>query len=317
MSETPGISSMNPLLKAKAIFNQNAAVVRKSMKVGVGMMGMLLILPASAQDVNQQSVSTSASQAGPPLRRQVRAQSTITFRDALLTVNILNQPLSWVAEEIISKTKVALVLANGLETRRVSLSFQNLSLEEGLRRLLKDEDAFYFYRAKQGAPSALSVVWAYPRGKGQGLAPTPPETWASTKEVEGMLSDPDPEVRSRAIESLIQREGPKARNAVLSLLKDPDNSVRIQALHHSAEAGVELPADYLSTLALSDASPDVRFLALENLGNNNPGAVEAIAEKARNDPDIRVQMKAQEILQELHSDSEEPVPVTATQPNEQ
>src|SRR6185369_2934366 len=127
----------------------------------------------------------------------------VSFKNGRLSVGALNRTVAGILEEISREAPVAIVMATGVGEERASISFQDVMLEEGLRQILKDYDAFFFYGADKEGPAALKVVWVYPRGKAQGYAPVPPELWASTKELEPMLADPDPQVRSRAIESLI------------------------------------------------------------------------------------------------------------------
>jgi HEAT repeat protein len=117
-------------------------------------------------------------------------------------------------------------------------------------------------------------------------------------ELDGRLADPDPGVRARAVEALVERKGDQARDAVLDAVKDPDDDVRTRALYQALGAGVKLPDDVLTDLARSDPSPSVRFLALEALAADGPGT-RAIVEAALDDPSPHIQRKAQELLRRL------------------
>jgi HEAT repeat protein len=200
-------------------------------------------------------------------------------------------------EEISREGKVAISGDTGPGRRLVSIQFQDLPLDEGLRQILRDHDAFFFYGVEGKAPASLRAVWVYPKGQGRGLEPVPPEAWASTRELEAELADPNPKARARAIEALVERKGDGARDAVLEALKDHDEEVRAQALYQTVSGDVELPTDALTDLALGDPSPAVRFLALEAL-TDRPEA-RTIAETALNDPSPQIRHKAQEILREL------------------
>jgi hypothetical protein len=175
-------------------------------------------------------------------------------------------------------------------------------------------DAFFFYGAEKQEPSSLKTVWVYPMRAGRGMAPVPPESWGSTKELEPMLDDPDPKVRARAIAALVGRKREGALDAVLDALRDSDEQVRTEALYGASKAGLDLPAESLRDLALNDASADVRFLALHSLANS-PDA-QSVAEMALNDPSEPVRDMAQEILRHLAA-KPSPTPGQTAAPDQQ
>ena len=226
-------------------------------------------------------------------------QAAVDFKDGRLSVSVTNQPLAQVLSVISQKATVAITGGGNLgREQRVTIQFRGLSLEDGLRRLLANYDAFFFYGGDAGAsgPTALKGVWVYPKGGGNGIEPVPAEEWASTSEYRGKLSASDPTVRADAIKTVVDRDGDRARPAVLKALKDSDPQVRSSALNAALNDGVQISDDRLKDLA-SDSSPDVRVLALGGLANS-PDARE-IATQARNDPDPHVRALAGEILGRL------------------
>lgn len=225
--------------------------------------------------------------------------SPITVTDGRLSVQVQNRPLDPILEEISRAGKVAILRPPSMGGQLVSVQFRDLPLDEGLRQLLRDQDAFFFYEAQGKAPASLRAVWVYPKGQGRRLQPVPPEAWASTTELEGDLADPDPRARAQAVGALVERKGDRARDAVLQALQDPDDQVRTRALYEALGADVQLPLDALIDLALRDPSPDVRFLALEALANG-PEA-RTIAEAALSDPSPHLRSKASEILRGLEA----------------
>lgn len=264
-------------------------------------------LLAMAQQAGQPSAIRRSSPKGTASPGKLAGrQSIATLQDGRLSVKAQGLPLKSILDEISRKATVAFVQAAGVGGQPTSVQFQDLTLEEGLRQILKDYDTFFFYGAEREAPASLKVVWVYPKGRGKGLAPVPPEEWASTKEVEGMLGDSDPEVRARAIETLIERKRGQALDAVLQALRDKDDRVRGRALYAALSRGVKPPPDTLIDLALNDASPDVRFLAPDALSDHPD--VRAIAERALEDPSPPVQNKAQEILRRLDAATRPPKP---------
>jgi len=224
------------------------------------------------------------------------ARADVVLRDGRLTLDVQGRSLEWVLGRVSRAAGVPVVFNGDAGEAAVSLRFEGLPLEEGLRRLLRDHDAFFFYGAQANAPAALRVVWVYPKGEGRSLEPVPPDRWASTRDLEKMLEGPDPGDRSRAIESLVERQGEKARAAVLRAMKDENPRVRTQALYSAFSAGVEVPASVLAE-ALDDPSTDVRFLALEAAADRPEAA--ALARRALGDESSHVRERAQQILDRL------------------
>ena len=223
------------------------------------------------------------------------SDGTITVHNGLLTIAVRSRPLTAILDEISRAGHVAIMLDDA-QAPAVSLRVNDLPLDQGLLRILKGYDSFFFYAPDQNGTATLKAVWAYPKGRGQGLVPVPPALWASTKDIERQLEDPHAEVRAKAIETLIFRNGPDALDAVITALKDDHSHVRSHALYGAIAAGVPVPIGTLSTLALTDPSSDVRFLALDALAHD-PSA-KSLVEQAMNDPNPHVQQKAKEILGE-------------------
>jgi hypothetical protein len=234
----------------------------------------------------------------PPQKRSV------AFKGGRFSVDVQGHALETVASEISDGSGVPIMLDSAVAKNLVTAKFQDLPLDEGLRQILKNCDTFFFYGAANDGPASLKVVWVYPKGTAQGMAPVPPEKWASTSELEKMLSDPNPEVRGLAVEALIEQKSLQALGAVMQALKDSDDQVRTRALYGAAKSGIDLPPDTVRSLALNDASPNVRFLALQSMANAPD--VKTIAESLLNDPNEPVRLEAQEILSRLEPASQPP-----------
>ena len=221
--------------------------------------------------------------------------TSVRVHNGLLTIAVRSRPLGSVLEDISRAGRVAIMLEDThVESALISLRAQEVPLDQGLLRILKGYDSFFLYAPDEKGAAVLKAVWVYPKGRGQGLAPLPPELWASTKDIEKRLDDTNADTRAKAIETLVSRKGTEALDAVVTALKDDHGHVRTQALYGAMAAGLPVPVETLSTLALTDPSADVRFLALEALASD-PGA-KALAEQALNDPSPHVQYKAKEIL---------------------
>jgi hypothetical protein len=257
----------------------------RAVTVAIACVGALAGLPRTTL-----AQTAAASAPAPP----IRSAPTILLKAGRLSVHVENRSQEWILEEITRRAKVALTRVSGSGEERVSVDFDDLPLDEGLRWILRDQDSFFFYGGAGTAAASLRAVWVYAKGKGNGVEPVPPEAWASTKELEGALAHPDAEVRTRAIEALVERRQGGARDMVVEALKDRDEGVRTEALYQSLENDVALPAEVLADLALGDPSPNVRFLALDALAES--AGARAVAERAVGDPDRHVRRRAQEIL---------------------
>jgi HEAT repeat protein len=215
-----------------------------------------------------------------------------------------------VIEELARQTNVSVIAARDAVYPDVSVSLQDVTVEQALRDLLKDYDTFFFYRGTDPDRPSISIktVWVYRRGEGELLQPLPPEEWASTADLERGLSDPDPRVRAKAIEALVGRfpEAPGTVAAVQQALNDDDDNVRATALNAAVKGQVELSIDQLAALAASDRSPDVRLQALTTLALE-PDVQRSVAETAAgSDPDPRVRAVAKEMLEELKASAPPP-----------
>ena len=285
-------------------------VGRRRFSVVAGTLLLHVLICASAPASGQSTAPSAKASASRSATSS--EQAVVDFKDGRLSVSVTNQPLAQVLSVISQKAMVAITGGGNLgREQRVTMQFQGLSLEDGLRRLLANYDAFFFYAgdARASGPTTLKSVWVYPKGGGNGLEPVPAEEWASTSEYRGKLSASDPTVRADAIKTVVDREGDRARPAVLKALKDSDPQVRSSALNAALNASVQISDDRLRDLVANDSSPDVRVLALGGLANG-PDARE-IATQARNDPDPHVRALAGEILGRLKA-SEAP-----SSPNQQ
>lgn len=245
------------------------------------------------------------------------ARPSIAVKDGMLTLHVQKRTLASVLEEIGEKAGVVIKLGEDIEDlgdEQVSVDFKGYRLDEGLRQILKNHDAFFFYGVEKGeekGPASLKVVWVYGASRGQGLEPVAAHKWASTKEVERMLKDPEGDVRARAIEELIKRKGQDSTEAVLEALKDPSERVRTKALYRALDSDAEIPQDRLIDLALKDESETVRFLALQALSHDPD--LRWVVERAALDPSERISETAQDILRQLDAASQPPGAVATTQ----
>ena len=250
-----------------------------------------------------------------PIGREAKAEPfQSAFKYGMLTYRAQNQTLRSILDRIAAMANVDIALSEGLGDEKLSVEFQHYRLDEALRQMLKGYDAFFFYGVdeERERPASLRAVWVYRATRAQGFKPTPPDTWAaSTQEFQQMLAEPDPEVRARAIETLIRRKGDQSADALQEALRDKNEKVRIRALHRALYSGVGIPLELLIDLALNDDSMNIRFLALQALPVDPK--LRWVAERALHDSNPQVNQKAEEILEELNAANAPPSPAAAHQ----
>jgi hypothetical protein len=258
----------------------------------------VLISPVTGQEKIQPSTGNNGSPPVPPaVSASSHVNSGLTFKDGRLSADFQDLPLARLSDELSHKADVAIVLVDDIEGQKVSAKFRDLPLDEGIRQMLRKQDAFFFYGVDENQPSSLKAVWIYAKGHGRGVAPVPAEKWASTKDIASQLSDRDPQIRTNAIKELVDRKHEGATPEVLTALKDASDQVRSEALYAAADSGMVLPESLLKDLAAHDSSADVRFLALQALADS-PDA-RSMANAALKDPSEAVRNEAQEIIGRL------------------
>jgi len=241
------------------------------------------------------------------------APQLISLKARTLSVALENQPLRWVLDEISRQSGMMFDTAPEISEHRVTDAFQNLPIERGLRRLLGSWDVFFFFGGDETEPR---YAWVYPKGKGTGFRPIPPEQWASTRELEEAFNDSDPQVREQALRSLAERKGKSALDLLISALDDANDRVRNGALNAAADSNLEIPPETLIRLAGSDPSPAVRLSALAAISNyvDEPSAnldIMAIAINASTDTDPEVRTLAKNLIDRLAA---KPMPPQLTSP---
>jgi hypothetical protein len=195
---------------------------RKGRRLGNGFLAAALILVAidarAAESASDKAAVDSSNQANPPASGSSSAsttasaapeiqQSHITLKDGRLGASFRDLPAGRLGEEISHKAGVAVMVLGDSGSMLVSANFNDLPVDEGLWQILTKQDVFFFYDVDEDKPSALKAVWIYPKGRGRGMAPVPPDKWASTSELSSKLKNRDPAARARAIDTLVQRNG--------------------------------------------------------------------------------------------------------------
>lgn len=228
-------------------------------------------------------------------------RSPLTVDDGRVTATLERAPLLSVLEELSSRTRIAITPGAGLEAAVVSAELKSVPVEQSLRDLLQQVDAFFFYSSGDGRKAAsLAAVWVYPRGAAATLRPVPLEAWAAAADIELALNDRDDTVREQAYEALMNRPDRTSRNRVILAIRgatETDAELRQRLLSSALTRGIEVPRDVLMDLVRGDGTDAIRLMALEALAGDE--AARELAVAASNDPSEVVRERAREFVAEL------------------
>jgi len=225
----------------------------------------------------------------------------VKVEGARLTMRLEGIPLQMALKAIERESGVALALLEPL-TEEVTIAFDDLSLEQGLRRLLGNRSYILFYAAAgPGHPAALRQVKVLPKGREGVRAQGPSEQPRVMPSRQAGLGDPDPERRMEAVMALaVGEELGQSLDLLIEVLKqDKDNDVREAALN-ALESFDPIPLDPLLAVAVQDKSPSIRVRALTLLGERgagDPRVKTALQRAATSDPDREVMELASSLLE--------------------
>jgi hypothetical protein len=247
-------------------------------------------------------LSVLRSSASRSLKQQHASRPlVISIQDGRLSIRAKAVPLEALLSAISNKSGVPITY-DALSARLITAAFDNVPLDEVVKKILTEQDVFLSYAAG-AAQHALTGVWVYPKGQGRAIELAPPEAWAATAEFEQDLStSSDWGTRARAIEQVIERKGSDSRDDVLYALNDPNPNVRFSALSGALSISLRLPQGTLEKLMLYDPSAYVRALALKAIAEDPRSdklTVRSMAQAALNDPDSGVQEQARDVLNTL------------------
>jgi len=244
----------------------------------------------------------------------------IKFNNGQLSAKLKNSPLEKVLKEIMEQSGARIWL-NDVIDATVTLEFQNVSVREGVRRILKDKNYAFLYAPNEIKEGKLSIISASkskeiftktkeepPKKPPQKPVPPAAKKGKVKKEsppfeslVKDALENEDAGKREDAIIALGESKDKKAIETIVkALVNDPSEDVRLSSIDALLEIGDKSIAEPLSQ-ALKDRDPWVRESAVEALGEvGGESAIEFI-KSALNDEDGSVRELAQETLEELNA----------------
>ena len=246
---------------------------------------------------------------------------TVELRDGLLTVRVASSPASLVLEMIERHSGVA-IRSNVAIDERVTASFRDVPLAEGLTRILKDRSVVFIYSDDVSDDSypRLVEIYIYPgsdirkhsagdRGLDDGLAvrswrgdddqPGQGASGAAVRHLEQVLAyDEEPLARARAANVLARIAGDQAiTRLAASIASDPDTSVREAAVASLGKTWDQQAVAPLAQVLLDNQRFFVREAAARALGETwSEDAVGALASALSTDSRQSVRETAAEAL---------------------
>jgi len=234
--------------------------------------------PDHSAPVSQKATVESDAAEIPPASEHIRAAPQSSVRSIIvdhgtLSLTLHEQLLGPVLDEISRKGHVSIYSQPAIDAGPATVELREVPLDRGLHELLKDYDVFSYSSAGN-----LRSVWIYEKNAGATLVPVPPESWASTTDIERRMNAGSPTERIGAVETLVARNGPDAIEVVNRALLDDDPEVRLRAL-------------------------DVGLLALEAIASGTPldgprdAETQQLIRRMMGDADADVRAKAAKILE--------------------
>jgi len=284
-----------------------------------GRMGLLGFLPVVLVLLLPVAPARAAGKA-PPFSVQVDGTR--------LSVHAQDTPLLEILEAISRQSRAEIHLERTLEAQiakeQLTVSFQALPLEEGLRRLLRHKNFILVYSSAgltevrvymegKGEFQRLRVEAKQPpqRPKGAQTADRPPggaeDDPARLARLRGeALGHPDPAERSTALEKLAESDDEKlALDTALEVLdreRDPEVLESVLDLLSGQES---VPLGPILKFVATDRGPAIRIRALELLGEHgkqDPRVSELLKTVARNDKNEEIRAIARSLLEDLEGE---------------
>jgi len=241
----------------------------------------------------------------------------VKFENGQLSVKLKNSPLEKVLKEIMSQSGAKIWLNDSIDTT-ITIEFQNLPIEEGVRKIIKNKNYAFVFAPHGSKDGKLSIISSHKSKettvKGKDALSKKPVQPAVKKDkpkkerrsfeelVKEALENPNADKREDAIIALGETKDKKAIEVISkALTNDSSEDVRLSCLDALLEIGDKSVVDVVS-VALRDKEPWVRESAVEALGELGGEAAIELIKNALNDDDGSVRELAKEILEEQGKD---------------
>jgi hypothetical protein len=218
-----------------------------------------------------------------------------------VTLDVKHAPLVGVLAAIGQQAQITIHVPDNISSERLSLAFQNLPLEEALKRMLTGQSYTFLYKQDKGReviagirlfakheqapptnPASSNGMSAIAQLMGSQYLPMMTRSWGRggsrmSEEIVALISDDvpldelkrsfsetkDPARRSAILDAMANRgeEGPVGSTLSMAL-SDSDEEVRADALNHLKMTSETLPLGPLAQMAATDSNPDLRMEAM-------------------------------------------------------
>ena len=245
----------------------------------------------------------------------------VKFENGQLSVKLKNSPLEKVLKEIMSQSGAKIWLNDSIDTT-ITIEFQNLPIEEGVRKIIKNKNYAFVFAPHESKDGKLSIISSHKSKetavKGKDVLSKKPvqkpvqpavkkgkpkkERRSFEELVKEALENPSADKREDAIIALGETKDKKAIEVISkALTNDASEDVRLSCIDALLEIGDKSVVDVVS-VALKDKEPWVRESAVEALGELGGEAAVELIKNALNDDDGSVRELAKEILEEQGKD---------------
>lgn len=244
----------------------------------------------------------------------------LAVKDNTLSAKIENTPLGEVLKELARLAQLEVYVGGSVAEEKISAQFDNLPIEDGIKRLLGDKNYSLTYARTAGSTRVAEIrvvsdgsapvtkineeaASAPPAGETQ---PQSPDEKPLEKLTQEALQAPDPAARTAALKALGERgEEEKIVSSVNSALRDQDAGVRDTALG-LVRSGMPVPLEALHEMARQDPSRQIRAQVWDELldrSETNSAAIETL-NRALQDQDPGIKAWAATRLQRIAEEAE-------------
>lgn len=260
----------------------------------------------------------------PPSRAEVRARDNLAFieirvQNNLISVDLIEARLEDVLHSIGKKAGFKSHLSGDL-SERLTITFIDVPLEKGLKRLAGKHSLSFLYRqAQTSTPTSqdgtkdIAEIWVISRTGNAATNRTVPyqpgESPENTDEIPSSQTEPLPQpssiaeeendsaVLQQAIDDLVARGDEAAVMAAAAFLRHENEEFRRMAIEGLSTVQGNRSTQVLGRVLLDEPEAEIRMMALRALADRqaDPEA-QAVISQALDDPDQEIQTLADQLL---------------------
>jgi hypothetical protein len=224
----------------------------------------------------------------------------VRVHQEFMDVDVRDVTLGDVFAEIERQAPVRFEAADSVHERAVSEKFSDLSIVQGIQRLLIGQDYMIDHAPSQSGEESTGLIVRVLGESSRASRPAPavptptddPDqaAWQRADQLTELADDADVVTITAAVEQAIHDPHQTVREAALDVVEMMEDE--------------EAPAQLVATVALHDSNPDLRTAALDvldTLSDAHPEVALETFKQAVNDPDKDVQELAKDLVEALES----------------